>query len=500
MEEEKGRKQQITIATLGYENSGKSTIAGYILHQHNSFSQLEIQLVERGLYFYGRDNSFKFSWLLNKTQHEREALVTVRNNIRSFEDEKRIFTLIDTPGCDYYIRSTIFGVFKADFVLFVTGKEMFQSDNEKNILKDIKKRLLIAFCFGVKKFIISINKLDFVKFSQISYEKATEKFVKICKQIGIKKENFLFIPTNSNSGENIDKIPINEKFQWYHGPTLIDQLKTLKINTREINKPLRIICRQFFKINNRDGNVIIGMIESGKIRKGEEIKIMPLNKLTVVLSIERENKEINEGIAGDIIGIRISPFDIKLNDLRRGMIISHSFDDQIKIISSVIAKILVVDPPTKLIKKGYSPSMNCHALHLGCQFVKFISRINKNNEKEIEEDNRKNNNNNFYNNNNNNYNNNNNLNNFNNNEEINLNNNNIINNNLNDNEIKGLRKGERGIVEIKLLRKVCVEEFSLFPSLGRFLLRENNNIVAIGVILSVIPLNSIGSLTKPARK
>ena len=111
-------------------------------------------------------------------------------------------------------------------------------------------------------------------------------------QSGFHKSNVFFVPCSGLTGENLLKrssdIPT---FDWYQGPTLVDQIDRLGVPDRPIDKPFRFTVADVFRAGYAGGVTLAGRIESGYICVGEELVVMPgherarVKRMTFLLAI-----------------------------------------------------------------------------------------------------------------------------------------------------------------------------------------------------------------------
>jgi len=94
------------------------------------------------------------------------------------------------------------------------------------------------------------------------------------------------IPISANEGDNVVKK--SDRIPWYNGPTVLEGLNGFKIREPGVDKPLRFAVQDVYKWDER---IIAGIVESGTLKLGEEIVILPSGERTVVEGIREYGKE-----------------------------------------------------------------------------------------------------------------------------------------------------------------------------------------------------------------
>ena len=159
------RKMTINVAFIGNKDSGKSTTVGHLLY---STGNIGPQLFTEAMNATNTPDlqSYKFSWLLDRTWEERTSRKTVIPHIKKLETKKYNFNLIDLPG-DFKLKKNIIkGLSLAEVAVIIV-----EADNEINDIignGHIKDYLIFAFTMGIRQIIIAVNKMDKTKDSKCS--------------------------------------------------------------------------------------------------------------------------------------------------------------------------------------------------------------------------------------------------------------------------------------------------------------------------------------------
>merc|ERR1712038_546382 len=265
-------------------------------------------------------------------------------------------------------------------------------------------------------------------------------------RVGYKSSRISFVPISGWAGDNI--VEKSSNMSWYKGPTLLEALDNCAPPKRLIDKPLRIPLQGVYRIGGI-GTVPIGRVEAGTIRPGIEAAFAPTSIVAEVQSLEIHHKTVEEGGPGDNVGFNVKSVSVK--DIRRGHVASNANDQPASKVESFEAHVIVMNHPGK-IKKGYSLVIDCHIAHVACTFTKLIEKVDRITGETIRKD------------------------------------------------PEYIMTGDACIVELKPSRPLCVETFSECPPLGRFVVRDMRQTVAVGVIKSITPKDVSGSTTKSAQK
>ena len=386
----KKRKVLINVAFIGNKGSGKSTTIGHLLYSTGNISQDCFTKACNSTREMGMA-SYKYSWMINKTKEERETLMSIIFHINKFETKKYDFNLIDLPGFFRFRKNIIKGLSLADVGVVVVSPE---NDTPKN--DHIKDYLIIYYTIGIRQLIIAINKMDSTKdceYSEKAFLKIKKNMQNLCENIGFNINNIQFIPYSGFTGQNLvnkyedEDNNKNNKMNWYKGNTLLESLDELKPPKRNFNGPLRISVFCADKISGV-GTVLSGKILSGNLNTEKELCISKRDKIIKeqTPSIEIFYKPINEAIAGDIIGFKITG-SYCMNVKHCNLVFEASDMNNIKNCDNLRVKILVVNKKATL-KIGNVLTLFCYTLNVPIKIVKLeyiVDDVNKIIEKEPKE-------------------------------------------------------------------------------------------------------------------
>jgi len=158
-------KLHLNIVVIGHVDSGKSTTTGHMIYKCGGIDKRVIEKYEKEAQESGK-GSFKYAWVMDKLQSERERGITIDIALWKFETPKYYVTIIDAPGHRDFIKNMITGTSQADCAILIVASGV--GEFEAGISKDgqTREHALLSFTLGVKKMIIGINKMDTHKYSQ----------------------------------------------------------------------------------------------------------------------------------------------------------------------------------------------------------------------------------------------------------------------------------------------------------------------------------------------
>jgi len=170
-------------------------------------------------------------------------------------------------------------------------------DVVEGVKEQTKRHSYMLSLLGLHQVVVVLNKMDLVNFSQDRFDTIKKDAAKWLKSISI--EPTFYIPISAIKGDNV--VSKSENMDWYTGLTFLESLDTLQNRQPPEHKPLLMPIQDVYKIGDKRINV--GRVESGIIEKGAEVKILPTGRITKINSIEKYLEETNKAIASECIGI-----------------------------------------------------------------------------------------------------------------------------------------------------------------------------------------------------
>jgi elongation factor 1-alpha len=424
-------KPHLNVVVMGHVDHGKSTTIGHLFYLTKTIDERTIQRYEEEAKTLGK-STFKFAWVLDKFKEERERGLTIDLSFWKFETPKYFFTVIDAPGHRDFIKNMITGTSQADgAILFISAKT---GEYEAGIGPggQTREHAFLAKTLGVSQLVVAINKMDdaTVKWNQERYEDVRNGASDLLKITGYRIENISFVPTSGWTGDNL--AVKSKNMPWYKGPTLVQALDNFTVPSKPVNKPLRLPIQDVYTITGV-GTVPVGRVETGVMKVGDQIIIMPSGNKGEVRSIETHHTMIPEAGPGDNIGFSVK--GISRSDARRGDVIGLVSDPP-SVVKEFIGQIIVIHHPTA-IATGYTPVLHSHTVTMACTFTELIQKIDPRTGQVVEE------------------------------------------------KPDYLKTGDGALVKFKPLRPIVIETYTDFPPLGRFAIRDMGSTVAAGVVREI---------------
>ncbi len=425
-------KPHLNLVIIGHVDHGKSTTMGHFMYKLGVVDERTIEEYAKESEKTGAGDTFKFAWVLDRLKEERERGVTIDLAFQKFETRKYFFTLIDAPGHRDFVKNMITGASEADAAILVVSAKTGETEAGLSEGGQTREHAFLAKTLGVNQMIVVINKMDITTppYDKKRFEEVKAAVQKLLRLVGYRADKIPIIPVSGYKGDNL--VEKSENMPWYDGPTLFEALDMLEVPPKPIDKPLRIPIQDVYSITGV-GTVPVGRVETGVLKVGDKVVIMPPGITGEVKSIETHHTPIQKAEPGDNIGFNIR--GVAKQDIRRGDVVGHP-DAPPTVVKEFVAQIIVVFHPTA-IAAGYTPVMHAHTAQVAAQVKELISKIDPRTGQVIED------------------------------------------------HPKSLKTGDAAIVKIRPVKPVCLETFKEFPELGRFALRDSGRTIAAGIVKEI---------------
>jgi peptide chain release factor subunit 3 len=305
---------------------------------------------------------------------------------------------------------------------------------------------MLAKTLGVTHLVVVINKMDdpSVNWSKVRYDECVTKLRPFLKSCGfvIKKE-VQFLPLSGLSGANIVEEVDPAVCPWWQEcikngdnntthSTLIALLDALEIKGRDPNAPLRIPVLD--RYNDR-GTIAMGKVESGIIRPGMKVTVMPTRNVYKVDAVWANEEQVASARPGENILVKLANCGVE--DILKGFVICTN--PPCRAVNRIICQIGLMDMPEqcKVFTAGFEAMFHAHTSEEECTIIKIFETTNRKG---------------------------------------------VVNKNA-----AFANVGMKVTCMIELSRSVCVETFVDKPFLGRFTLRTEGKTIAVGKITKLPP-------------
>src|SRR3989338_6159722 len=289
-------KPHVNVGTIGHVDHGKTTLSAAIM----KVSQLR-----------GFKSSAKGVDQIDSAPEEKARGVTISITHLEFETEKKHYALIDCPGHADYIKNMITGAAQMDGgILLVSAPD--------GPMPQTKEHILLARQVGLPSLVVFMNKVDMVDDPEI-LDLVESEVRELLKKYGFPGDETPIIrgsALKALSATSVDDPAVKPIVE------LLDAVDSyIPEPVRELEKPFAMAIEDVFSIEG-SGTVATGRIERGVINANDEIEnigIRPTQK-TVAVSVEMFQKYLDEGRAGDNVGILLR--GLKKEDVERGQVIA----------------------------------------------------------------------------------------------------------------------------------------------------------------------------------
>src|SRR6516225_1513158 len=284
-------KPHCNIGTIGHVDHGKTTLTAAIT---------KVLAETGGATFTAYDQ-------IDKAPEEKARGITISTAHVEYETQKRHYAHVDCPGHADYVKNMITGAAQMDGAILVVSA----ADGP---MPQTREHILLARQVGVPALVVFLNKIDLVDDAEL-LELVELELRELLTHYKFPGDEIPIVRGSSRPALE------NPKDAGAAKP-ILDLVKAMDEYipdpVREIDKPFLMPIEDVFSIKGR-GTVGTGRIERGKIKVGEAVEVVGLTKAarkTVVTGVEMFNKTLDEGRAGDNVGVLLR--GLERNDLERG--------------------------------------------------------------------------------------------------------------------------------------------------------------------------------------
>jgi len=301
-------KPHVNIGTIGHIDHGKTTLTAAITMALALKGQAKVRAFDS----------------IDNAPEEKARGITIATAHVEYQTDKRHYAHVDCPGHADYVKNMITGAAQMDGAILVVAAN-------DGAMPQTKEHILLARQVGVPRIVVFLNKVDMI-YEQEKTPEDAELLLEVVEselrdilngyefpgnEIPIIRGSALkAMESGIKPGVKTDDPDLKCIYE------LMDAVDSyVPEPQREIDKPFLMSVEDVFSITGR-GTVGTGRVERGRVKMGEEVEIIGLgqHKKTVITGIEMFNKELDEGIAGDNLGILMRGVD--KNDIERGMVVA----------------------------------------------------------------------------------------------------------------------------------------------------------------------------------
>lgn len=285
-------KPHVNIGTIGHVDHGKTTLTAAITKRQH----------EKNL---GEYRDYKS---IDKTPEEQARGITINATHVEYETDTRHYAHVDCPGHADYIKNMITGAAQMDGAILVVAA----TDGP---MPQTREHILLAHQMQVPAIVVFLNKVDMIaKEDEELLDLVEMELHELLEAKGYKNTPIV-------RGSGLKALEGDPQFT-----AAIDKLmdtvdKAIPTPVREIEKPFLMPIEDVFSISGR-GTVVTGRIERGMVKINDKVQLIGLRETrdTVVTGIEMFHKLLDEGRAGENVGVLVRGLDKK--DVERGMVLA----------------------------------------------------------------------------------------------------------------------------------------------------------------------------------
>jgi len=286
-------KSHVNVGTIGHVDHGKTTLTSAIT---------------KALSKRGKAKAIEFDQI-DKAPEEKERSITISIAHVEYESDNRHYAHVDCPGHADYIKNMITGAAQMDGAILVVAAD-------DGPMAQTREHILLARQVNVPAIVVWMNKVDMVDDSELL------DLVELDIRELLNKYNFPGDDTPIIRGSALKAMQGDPE----HEEKVVELIKAvdefIPTPARPLDKPFLMPIEDVFTITGR-GTVVTGRIEQGIVRVGDKVEVVgfraePLE--TTVTGVEMFRKLLDEGQAGDNVGLLLRGVDRK--DVERGMVVA----------------------------------------------------------------------------------------------------------------------------------------------------------------------------------
>src|SRR5574344_1513722 len=310
-------KPHVNIGTIGHVDHGKTTLTAAITKV----------LAEKG---YTKNAEIKSFDQIDNAPEEKERGITINTAHVEYETSKRHYAHVDCPGHADYVKNMVTGAAQMDGAIIVVAA----TDGP---MPQTREHILLSRQVGVPRLVVFLNKVDIADPELL--ELVEMELRELLSSYDFPGDEIPIVPGSAlqalDAGSDPSASADDPRFECIY--KLMDAVdEYIPTPTRDTDKPFLMPVEDVFSITGR-GTVATGKIERGVLHVNEEVELVGfgLQKKTTCTGIEMFRKLLDEGQAGDNVGLLLRGIDKK--EIERGMVIAkpgsitphHNFNAQV---------------------------------------------------------------------------------------------------------------------------------------------------------------------------
>jgi bifunctional enzyme CysN/CysC len=299
------KKSLLRFMTCGSVDDGKSTLIGRLLYESklvfaDHLSAIEAESKKRN----PQTGELDLSLLVDGLAAEREQGITIDVAYRFFSTERRKFIVADTPGHEQYTRNMVTAASNSELAILLI-------DARKGVLTQTRRHSYLVSLLGIRTVVLAVNKMDAVDFHSEIFEEIERDYREFAQRIGL--TDVVAIPISALKGDNVTAK--SDRTPYYRGPSLMEYLETVDVQQELSHVPFRMPV-QWVNRPHQDFRGFSGLIASGTIERGSQVRVMPSGVTAQVKAIVTYDGEPSSAGAGQSVTLQLAQeVDVSRGDM-----------------------------------------------------------------------------------------------------------------------------------------------------------------------------------------
>ena len=292
-------KPHINVGTIGHVDHGKTTLTAAITRTLASSGQANFRAFDT----------------IDNAPEERARGVTIAITHVEYETEQRHYAHVDCPGHADYIKNMITGAAQMDGAILVVSAP-------DGPMPQTREHILLARQVEVPAIVVALNKVDAMDDEEL-LELVEMELRELLTEYGFPGDDVPIVRLSALNALDAPDDQLGRDSEW-GGKIweLMDAVDSyVPVPNRPKEKPFLMPVEDVFGIKGR-GTVVTGRIEQGVVNTGDEVEIVGIKDTTttVVTGVEMFHKTLDEGEAGDAVGLLVRGVDRE--DVERGQVLA----------------------------------------------------------------------------------------------------------------------------------------------------------------------------------
>ena len=303
--QEQAAKTTLRFLTCGSVDDGKSTLIGRLLHDAklifaDQLAALKAESRQQG----AQGQDIDFALLVDGLAAEREQGITIDVAYRYFATDRRRFVVADTPGHEQYTRNMATGASHSQLAVILV-------DARKGVLTQTKRHSYLASLFGIRHFLLAVNKMDLVDYEQAVFAEVEAAYRAFAAQLG--ELQIAAIPVSALLGDNVASP--SPAMPWHEGPALLPYLEEVTLDAPDGPGAFRLPVQW---VNRPDAEFrgFSGTIANGLVHQGDEVLALPSGKHSKVARLVTLDGDLPAAGSGQAVTLTLADeIDISRGDV-----------------------------------------------------------------------------------------------------------------------------------------------------------------------------------------